>query len=79
MAKPWGRGALGTAINEFYGQTEVNLVVGNCAAAMEIRPGSMGRPIPGHTVDIVDTGGQVLPPGETGTIAVLRPDPVMFL
>ena len=75
----WGRSALGTAINEFYGQTEVNLVVGNCAAAMETRPGSMGRPVPGHTVEIVDDAGRVLPPGETGTIAVLRPDPVMFL
>lgn len=75
----WGRTVLGTAINEFYGQTEVNLVVGNCAAAMDIRPGSMGRPIPGHRVDIVDAAGRVLPPGETGTIAVRRPDPVMFL
>ncbi len=75
----WGRSTLGTAINEFYGQTEVNLVVGNCAAAMDARPGSMGRPVPGHTVDIVDADGHVLPPGATGTIAVRRPDPVMFL
>jgi len=75
----WGRRTLGTAINEFYGQTEVNLVVANCAAAMDTRPGSMGRPVPGHSVEIVDAQGRVLPPGDTGTIAVQRPDPVMFL
>jgi acetyl-CoA synthetase len=66
-------------INEFYGQTEVNLVVGNCAAAMPIRPGSMGKAIPGHRVAIVDDTGQLMPTGETGNIAVQRPDPVMFL
>ena len=67
------------AINEFYGQTEVNLVVGNCTAIMDIRPGSMGKAIPGHTVEIVDNDGNVLPPGQSGNIAVKRPDPVMFL
>ena len=44
----WGKEVMGVTINEFYGQTEVNLVVGNCAEIMEIRPGSMGKPIPGH-------------------------------
>jgi acetyl-CoA synthetase len=75
----WGRQTLGVEINEFYGQTEVNLVVGNCAAAMPIRPGSMGKAIPGHRVAIVDDQGLLLPMGETGNIAVQRPDPVMFL
>ncbi len=75
----WGRRTLGVEINEFYGQTEVNLVVGNCARIMPIRPGSMGRAIPGHRVQIVDDGGNVLPDGETGNIAIAAPDPVMFL
>jgi acetyl-CoA synthetase len=75
----WGRRVLGVDINEFYGQTEANLVVGNCADLMPIRPGSMGRPIPGHQVEIVDDAGEVLPAGATGNIAVRRPDPVMFL
>ena len=75
----WGRETFGVTINEFYGQTECNLVVGNCAALMPPRPGSMGRPIPGHTVEIVDDEGTPLPVGETGNIAVLRPDPTMFL
>jgi acetyl-CoA synthetase len=39
----------------------------------------MGRPMPGHTVAIVDNEGRVLPPGEAGVVAVKRPDPVMFL
>lgn len=75
----WGRTALGVTINEFYGQTECNLVLGNCASIMEIRAGSMGRPVPGHTVEVVDEDGTVLPPGATGNVAIRRPDPVMFL
>ena len=75
----WGRENLGVTINEFYGQTECNLVVSNSAGLMEVRPGSMGRPVPGHQVAVVDEGGAVLPPGEVGEIAVRRPDPVMFL
>lgn len=75
----WGKTTLGITINEFYGQTEVNLVVGNCAEIMEIRPGSMGKAIPGHVVEIVDNDGNVLPTGTTGNVGIKRPDPVMFL
>jgi len=75
----WGRDALGVAINEFYGQTEANLLVGNCASLYPLKPGSMGRPIPGHRVAVVSPDGEVMPAGETGIVAVQRPDPVMFL
>jgi acetyl-CoA synthetase len=75
----WGRETFGVTINEFYGQTECNLVVGNCAGIMKVRPGSMGRAIPGHRVGIVDDEGNELPDGTEGNIAVRRPDPVMFL
>ena len=75
----WGRAAFGCAINEFYGQTECNLVVSNCSSVLPVRPGSMGRAVPGHEVAVVDAEGQALPPGEPGTLAVRRPDPVMFL
>jgi acetyl-CoA synthetase len=75
----WGRSTFGLTINEFYGQTECNLVVANDADIMEVRPGSMGRAVPGHRVGIVDAAGNELPDGEAGEIAVLRPDPVMFL
>lgn len=75
----WGKEVMGVMINEFYGQTEVNLVVGNCSEVMEIRPGSMGRPIPGHTVDIVDSDGNPVSVGVVGEVAIKSPDPVMFL
>jgi acetyl-CoA synthetase len=75
----WGRDVMGLTINEFYGQTECNLIVGCCAEVMEIRPGSMGRAIPGHLVDVVDGQGQAVKAGTVGEIAVKRPDPVMFL
>lgn len=75
----WGRETFGLTINEFYGQTEVNVVVGNSAPLFPVRPGSMGRAIPGHIVEVVDDAGNVLPPGTPGIVAVKRPDPVMFL
>ena len=75
----WGREVMGLTINEFYGQTEVNLVIGCCHEVMEIRPGSMGLPIPGHRVEVVDDSGNIVPSGEVGEIAIKRPNPVMFL
>jgi len=75
----WGRDNMGLTINEFYGQTECNLIVGCCAEIMEIRPGSMGKAIPGHGVDVVDQQGAPVQEGTIGEIAVKRPDPVMFL
>lgn len=75
----WAKEAMGVTINEFYGQTEANLVVGNCHEIMNIRPGSMGKPIPGHHLRIVNEEGTDVSPGTVGEIAVKRPDPVMFL
>ncbi|MFM0721460.1 acyl-CoA synthetase [Paraburkholderia strydomiana] len=75
----WGRAALGVTINEFYGQTECNVVVSSCAALFEPRFGAIGRAVPGHHVAIVDANGDELPPGAIGDIAVAAPDPVMFL
>ncbi len=75
----WGHETFGLAVNEFYGQTEANLTVGNCASIITPKEGSMGRPIPGHVLEVVDDEGRPLPPGTTGTIAVKSPDPVFFL
>ena len=75
----WGKEVMGLTINEFYGQTEVNLVVGNCCEIMQVRRGSMGKPIPGHRVDVVDEDGNIVAPGIVGEVAIQRPDPVMFL
>ncbi len=75
----WGKKEMDLIINEFYGQTEVNLVLGNCAEIMEVKGGSMGKPIPGHRVEVVDESGNAVPPGTIGEVAIQRPDPVMFL
>ncbi|SEO21457.1 acetyl-CoA synthetase [Halorientalis persicus] len=65
-------------LHELYGQTEANLVVSNCAEWFDPKPGSMGRPVPGHNVEIIDEDGNQMPDDEPGTIAVRSPDPVMF-
>jgi len=64
----WCQERLGARLNEFYGQTEANLLIGNCAA-WPAKPGSMGRAYPGHDVRLVD--GEV-------TVGV-GDDPVVFL
>jgi acetyl-CoA synthetase len=89
------RDALGVTVNEMFGQTEINYVVGNCQwavdaagrrfAAWPAKPGSMGRPYPGHRVAVIDDAGNECPPGTAGDVAVHRldrhghPDPVFFL
>jgi acetyl-CoA synthetase len=76
----WAREQLGVTINEMFGQTEINYVVGNCQAAWPVKPGSIGRPYPGHRVAIIDDKGNELARGELGEIAVHRGgDPVFFL
>src|ERR1700733_14525644 len=75
----WGRETFGLTINEFYGQTECNMVVSSCAGGGVAKPGHIGKGVPGHRVAIVDQSGHILPAGVAGNIAVQRPDPVMFL
>ena len=75
----WGRGAFGLVINEFYGQTECNLVVGNCASLFPPVPGSAGRALPGHRVAAIGPDGRPVAPGGHGELAIRRPDPSLFL
>jgi acetyl-CoA synthetase len=75
----WGYEVLKVPINEFYGCTEANLLIVTSSSTMDVKPGALGRPSPGHVVDIIDKDGNVLPPNEIGSIAVKRPDPVMFM
>src|SRR5256885_8695895 len=75
----WGKSALGITINEFYGQTECNLVLASCAAIDVSRPGAIGKPVPGHCVAVIRPDGSRCAAGELGQIAIERPDPVMFL
>jgi acetyl-CoA synthetase len=75
----WGRRTFGLDINEFYGQTECNMVISSCARLEPARPGRIGKAVPGHRVAIVDAAGNPVPAGVPGQIAVERPSPVMFL
>ncbi len=75
----WGQDALGLTINEFYGQTECNLVLASCRSIGLSRKGSIGKAVPGHEVTIIRPDGTPSDIGELGQIAVKRPNPVMFL
>ena len=91
----WCEQALGVTVNEMFGQTEINYVVGNCGSyvdrqgrrrpAWPARPGCMGRAYPGHRVAVIDDAGCECPGGTPGDVAVHRldvhgdPDPVFFL
>ena len=91
----WCRDALGVGVNEMFGQTEINYIVGNCGRSLDAqgrpapgwpaRPGSMGRAYPGHRVAVIDDAGLECPPGTPGDVALHRldvhgqPDPVFFL
>ncbi len=91
----WCQQALGLTVNEMFGQTEINYIVGNCQSWVDdqgheqpgwpARPGSMGRAYPGHRVAVIDDAGRECPRGTPGDVAVHRldvhghPDPVFFL
>ena len=108
---------LGVTVNEMFGQTEINYIVGNFAAPQidsrtapsstgthfasggsskrstlvnpitgwPAKPGSMGKPYPGHKVAVIDDDGNICPDGVPGDVAVNRfdihgvPDPIFFL
>ena len=76
---------LGVTVNEMFGQTEINYVVGNCARLYPARPGSMGKGYPGHRVAVIDDDGKACAPGVPGDVAVHRldrhgdADPIFFL
>jgi acetyl-CoA synthetase len=79
------REQLGVTVNEMFGQTEINYIVGNCARLYPARPGSMGKGYPGHRVAVIDDDGHECPVGVPGDVAVHRldvhgdPDPIFFL
>jgi acetyl-CoA synthetase len=91
----WCRDALGVTVNEMFGQTEINYIVGNGGRWVDARgqehpgwparPGSMGRAYPGHRIAVIDEQGRECPRGSAGEVAVHRldvhgdPDPVFFL
>ena len=68
----WGRAAFGLTINEFYGQTECNMVASSAASLFAPRPGCIGRAVPGFRIGVIDAGGAELRRGEEGDIAIHR-------
>ena len=75
----WAEDKLQVTCNEFYGMTEVNHLIGNCAALFPRRPGSMGRAYPGHEVLLVDDEGQEVDDGEAGEVVTPHASPTRFL
>ena len=75
----WGREVFGIEFNEMWAQTEFNYIAGNSATILPVRPGSIGKPYPGHRVAPVGEDGGVVAPGEVGELSAWRHDPVMFL
>jgi acetyl-CoA synthetase len=81
----WTKDALGVTINEMFGQTEMNYIVGNSHEVWPVKPGSMGKPYPGHRVALIDDEGREVHNGEIAEVAVNRiapdgaQDPVFFL
>lgn len=74
----WGRKTLGVTINEFYGQTECNMIVSSCKHLSAQRAGVMGWGVPGHELAVLDDDAMPIN-GAEGRIAVKRGSPVMFL
>ncbi|OIN90982.1 MAG: AMP-binding protein [Comamonadaceae bacterium CG1_02_60_18] len=79
------RAQLGVTVNEMFGQTEINYIVGNCAPVWLPKPGSMGMGYPGHRLAVIDDAGMECAPNVVGEVAVHRldvhgaPDPIFFL
>nr|MDP2192109.1 AMP-binding protein [Rhodoferax sp.] len=76
---------LGVTVNEMFGQTEINYIVGNCSMQWLAKPGSMGKGYPGHRVAVIDDAGHECAVGVAGDVALNRfdmhgqPDPIFFL
>lgn len=79
------RQQLGVTVNEMFGQTEVNYIVGNCSIFWPPKAGSMGKGYPGHRVAVIDEAGRECPADAVGEVAIHRldvhgqPDPIFFL
>ncbi|QGA53978.1 AMP-binding protein [Sulfolobus sp. E5-1-F] len=82
----WSREKLGAPLNVGYGQTEANVLTGTNSKIMPMKileekggGNLLGKPIPGHVIEIVDENLNVLPYNQVGEIAVKLPDPIVML
>ena len=75
----WVASTLGVDVNEFYGQTEMNLTIGTSRSKWSPASGSMGRAFPGFEVTLLDPLGEPVEIGEVGEICVKAGNPGQFL
>ncbi|RJE79760.1 AMP-binding protein [Paracoccus sp. JM45] len=75
----WGQQAFGLQINEFYGQTECNIVASAAGQMFAMRPGAIGKAVPGFQVAVIDDDGQPRPDDTQGDIAIRRGAASMML
>lgn len=75
----WALHSLKVSVNEIYGLTEASFLIGNSSSLMRVKPRSMGKPYPGHEVEIIGEDGRPVPTFQIGEIVVSREDPVLFL
>lgn len=81
----WAAQHLGTAPNELYGLTEAPGILGHSQQKWPLRPGSLGRPLPGHRIGLLDSEGRPCRSGSAGQLALSiydihgYPDPSLFL
>ena len=74
VIRAWKEGTGGLTVYDGYGQSETTVLVANYRS-MPVRPGSMGKPVPGWTVDVLDENGQRAPDDVVGAIAVQVTEP----
>ncbi len=79
----WAKNKLNITINEMYGQTEANYLIGNSSKLWPVKPGSIGKPYPGHEIILINSSGVKVPIGKIGQIAVKnsfkrKQNPIIF-
>jgi acyl-coenzyme A synthetase/AMP-(fatty) acid ligase len=74
VIRAWREGTGGLTVYDGYGQSETTVVVANYRA-VDVRPGSMGKPVPGWDVDVLDDAGAPAPDDTVGNIAIRVTDP----
>jgi acetyl-CoA synthetase len=75
----WAREELGVTVNNAYGQTEANALIGHSSALGALDVASLGRPYPGRRIALLDDELMPVATGQPGQIAVAVDDPVCML
>ncbi|REF38109.1 AMP-binding protein [Thermasporomyces composti] len=83
----WGQEALGRVVHDMWWQTETGVIAISNFASMDVRPGSMGRPVPGVTVglmtddadELVSPDDVVIDPDQVGELVVRTDLPSLFI